>query len=116
MMRRSAIVLLSVLVVFSLGGILCEQVHAESAAYCCKTSCPKSQHRDPVKCCAVNPAKTTAEVASTHQVAPDPTWMARVSSPAPFSAKPDLRAVAFERSHPPAGLAPSPERLCSLQI
>jgi hypothetical protein len=116
MVRRSAIVLLSVLMVLSLGGILCAQVYAGSAAYCCKTSCPKSQHRDPVKCCAVNPAKTTAEVASTHQVAPDPTWMARVSSLAPFSAKPELRAVAFERTHPPPGLAPSPERLCSLQI
>ena len=116
MIRRSAIALLSVVVVLSMGEILCAQAHAVSAASCCKTSCPKSQHRDPVKCCAMNPAKTAAEVASSRQGAPYPTRLARVSSAAPFSARPELRAVAFGRIHPPPGLLPSPERLCSLQI
>jgi hypothetical protein len=116
MLRRPAIVLLSLFVVFAVHGNLCGQAQAATAADCCKTSCPKSQHRDPLKCCNIHLAPSTPEVVSAHQVTPDPTQIAALSFAEHSFAKLELRAVAFETTHPPPSLALSPERLCSLQI
>jgi hypothetical protein len=116
MLRRPAIFLLSLLVILSFGGILCAQAQAASAAGCCKSSCPKSQHRDPAKCCKINLAQSTAQVATTHQVTPDPIQMAVLSFAAPFFARLELTVVALEKIHPPPCPVPSPEQLCSLQI
>jgi len=116
MFRRSGILLLALLMVPSVGGILCGQAQAATAADCCKTSCPKSQHRDPLKCCNVHLAPSTPEVVSAHPVTPDPTQIAALSFAVHSFAKQELRAVAFETTHPPPSFAPSPERLCSLQI
>jgi hypothetical protein len=116
MIRRAAILVLSLFVILSVGGALCAQAQSASAAGCCKSSCPKSQQRDPVKCCNVHIAQGTVEVPSVNHGAPDPTQMAALNPPAHSLSKLELKAAAFEKIHPPPGPALSPEHLCSLQI
>jgi hypothetical protein len=116
MLRRLAIMLFSLSVFLSIGGILCAQAQASSASACCKNSCPQSQHREPTKCCRINLAQSTIQVPSAHQGAPDPVQIATASFAHHLGAPLDLIASASRRIHPPPVLALSPAKLCSLQI
>jgi hypothetical protein len=116
MLRRPAILLLSLLVVLSVGGILCAQAQAASASACCKYSCPKSQHHEPSKCCKVGISPATAEVATAHQATPEHLQLATASFATHTFARLELRTIAFRELRPPLRLVLSPEQLCSLQI
>jgi|SRR5215472_10329666 len=116
MFRRSVIVLLALLLVPSVGGILCARAQVAGAVRCCKSSCPKSQHRDPVGCCSLNLVQSTAEVSSVDRAAPEPTQVTVLNATSSSFLRLDLEPLSFEKIHPPPGPSPSPVLLCSLQI
>jgi hypothetical protein len=113
MLRRSAVIVLALLMMQSVGGIICGQAQAASGARCCKSSCPKSHHRGPLKCCSLSLAQTTAEVASVNHGAPEPTQMTVLNVTASSFLRLDLGPVLLEKIHPPPGPSPSPVLLCA---
>ena len=116
MFRRLAIVLLALVLMPSFGGILSTEAQVAGAERCCKSSCPKSQHRDPVRCCSLNLFQSTAEVSSVNHAAPEPTQITVLNAASSSFLPLHLRPLSFEKIHPPPGPSPSPVRLCSLQI